>query len=52
MYFPRAFRLIEGCALSDAGRQGLELLRVHLSGITFGTDAWKLLVRNLGKTTP
>ena len=46
-YFPRAFRLIEECALSDAGRQGLELLRDHLSGITFGTDAWKLVVRYL-----
>ena len=42
-YFPRAFRLMDECALSDAGRQGLALLRAHLSGITFGTDAWKLL---------
>lgn len=27
--------------------RGLELLRGHLSSITFGTDAWKILVRYL-----
>jgi DNA helicase-2/ATP-dependent DNA helicase PcrA len=47
-FFPRALRLVdEAAGLSDRGRRGFELLRDHLDGITFGTDAWKLLARYL-----
>jgi superfamily I DNA/RNA helicase/Zn-dependent peptidase ImmA (M78 family) len=47
-YFPRALSLVdEAAGLSERGRRGLELLQRHLSGITYGTDAWKLLVRYL-----
>jgi superfamily I DNA/RNA helicase/Zn-dependent peptidase ImmA (M78 family) len=47
-FFPRALNLVDELpGLSDVGRRGLRLLREHLSGITFRTDAWKLLVRYL-----
>jgi superfamily I DNA/RNA helicase/Zn-dependent peptidase ImmA (M78 family) len=47
-FFPRALSLVnEATGLSETGQRGLELLREHLSGITFRTDAWKLLVRYL-----
>lgn len=47
-FFPRALGLVEQASgVSEAGRRGLDLLRTHLSGITFATDAWKLLVRYL-----
>lgn len=47
-YFPRALRLVdEAAGLSEAGVRGLLLLRSHLEGITFGTDAYKLLARYL-----
>jgi superfamily I DNA/RNA helicase/Zn-dependent peptidase ImmA (M78 family) len=47
-FFPMALGLAQQAeGLSEAGRRGLAMLRAHLSGITFGTDAWKLLVRYL-----
>ncbi|HEY2593921.1 MAG TPA: UvrD-helicase domain-containing protein, partial [Chloroflexota bacterium] len=47
-FFPRALGLAaEAPGLSEAGRRGLVLLQSHLAGITYGTDAWRLLVRYL-----
>jgi len=47
-FFPMALGLAHQAeGLSEAGQRGLAMLRGHLSGITYGTDAWRLLVRYL-----
>lgn len=50
--FPRALGLARNVeTISEGGKRGLALLKEHLEGLCYGTNAWGMLVRYLYSTS-